>query len=622
MSKYAKIAIIFSFLLTITGCAFFNTLYNGWQAFNKGIKLEEQLSDEGKDSTEIKKATQKDYERALKKAEKAVSYYPKSVKSHDDAYFLKGRALYQMGEYSAAIPVFKYLQKHYPKSKRIPQSWLYLGMSYAELGDYDNANETYQYIIDNYPQLNSNQEILLLKADLAIKTKGQGEAVKFLEDAYKRVSDPQKKIYIIYRLAEIYYNLNMYEKALSYTTEKPKIDKSYKDLYYKVSLIEIHSFIELNQIAKAEKLIYSLLKNKYYGDKREELHYELAIVKIDERKFKEARKLLEDLVATEQKSEIVAKSWWQLSKIDIDFDNKLEDGIEDLKKVVDITSNAELKNKAQQRLEGLNLVNVYKDSLENGTPDSIDSWEVRYKLGEEYWLNSKLPDSALVQYDTILSDTSVSDSIYLKTLYAKGWILYNIKKDTTLATTIFDSLLSKYPTTVEAKDVQEMLGIPVTVMTRVDSAQAEFKQAENERIKSGLYSKKSYYMYLLTALKYKDIDSIAAKSLYAAGMDVINRAKSKNELDTVSTKVFATLCHEYPNSEQCKEASKMLDNGKVKLFTDSYDSLLVKKELAQHDTTEEISDTATYKNSYQDFQEENQDSTKAPIEIPNFKDWF
>lgn len=599
---------------TITGCAFFNALYNGWQAFNTGMKTEEEMYRNGSDTADVRQATKANYDRAIKKAEKAISYYPKSDRTHDDAFFLKGRTLYQMGAYAEAVPVFKTLQKDFPESKRIPQSWLYMGMSYAESGDYPAADETYTYIIDNFPELNKNQEIVILKADLAVKMKGKSQAIVFLEEALNNITDPARRMYIYDRLAGLYIDLKMYEKALNLLLEKPPFDKSYKDLYFTASVKQITCYGELEKYEEAEKLLLELIDSRHFVTHNAEMKLELAILYLKEKRIDEARKLLQDLVGTDKTDETVAKSWYELSGIQIDIDGKLQDGQESLEKVVEISSDNDLISKAKRRLDGLKQIKIYSDTLTQGVNDTTPEWFLRFKMGERYWLDVNLPDSALAQFETILSDTGVEDSIYVKTLYSKGWIIQELQGDSAAARPVFEQVISDYPAYEEAKEAQRMIGEPVTIMVRRDSANVRFKDAEDLRLATKGYSKDVYYSYLITALKYPEIEDVAAKSLYAAGWVVNQREGAKEEVDTAAAKIFGRLCKDYPESDQCKAVEIMLENGKVKGFVDSYTKFLEEK---GKEGDEDDSTALAIEDSISVIV-----TDTLPLVIPDFKDWF
>ena len=113
------------------GCAFLNTLYNGWVPYKKALKTEEQMLREGADSSEILAKTAVDYQRAIDKATKTIDYYPKADRAHDDAYYLRGLACLKKQDYSCATHSFLLLQNNFPESKHYPESFFWVGRAYA-----------------------------------------------------------------------------------------------------------------------------------------------------------------------------------------------------------------------------------------------------------------------------------------------------------------------------------------------------------------------------------------------------------------------------------------------------------------------------------------------------------
>jgi len=616
--KTARLTLIL-IIPIITGCAFFNALYNGWAAFDRAFATEYEMYQGGSDTADVERATESDYLRAIEKAEKAISYYPKSNRTHDDAFFLKGRALYQLEGYQEAIVAFMNLQKYYPESSRIPESWLYLGMCYAGARNYELASETYTYVIDNFPELNENQEVVILRADLAIASLGKAQAIPFLIEALERITEPEKRVYLIDRLAGIYMDLTMFGSAIEYLEQLPPFDSKFYTLYYAAEMKQALSYRELLQYEKAEAVLNEVVRNRYYAFDLYKTQYELAVLHTYQKRFDDARDILMNLTASEDRNETVAKSWYQLSLIQIDVDGELDEGEESLRKCIQITEEEDLRKRANDRLTGLEKIKLYSDSLVN-LDDSIPGWNIRFKLGERYWLDTKLPDSALIQYDLILSDSTIPDSLRAKTLYTKGWILQEIKDDTVNAAPLFEEILDSFYIYEVAKGAQAMLDLPISIMVRRDSAEARFIEAEELRLETEGYSKDVYYSYLITALKYPEIKDVAAKSLYTAGVVVNSREgvilyDDTTTVDTSAAKIFGRLCREYPESEHCFDVQKMMEEERVQGYVETY-TLFLDEQGSEPDADDS---TALVIDSTAIVVEEEE---LVPMVIPDFTGWF
>jgi TolA-binding protein len=145
-----------------------------------------------------------------------------------------------------------------------------------------------------------------------------------------------------------------------------------------------------------------------------------------------------------------------------------------LSRVLDTSA---LKNAADSlRLDSLRGRGNAK--IKNAAP--TDKWgptERVFLVGEIFLFELGHPDSAEAAFDSLLKDT-VRDSFDLKALYGKGWILQNIKKDTTAAIKAFREVVARYPSTEEAKASQKAIGEEVTQKTRQDSVHAIFQEGE------------------------------------------------------------------------------------------------------------------------------------------------
>jgi hypothetical protein len=266
--------------------------------------------------------------------------------------------------------------------------------------------------------------------------------------------------------------------------------------------------------------------------------------------------------------------WFEFAGVNIDFKGNLDSGKVQLDSALALAGDdREFRERIRKRLEGLKKIAALQAELDTADVFSkIDSAYFRYRIGEEYWLSADLPDSALIYFDHIIMSPQTQDSIRAKALYSIAYILREIKKDTTKADSIFNEIIARFPHLEAAKTAQEMLGIPVTLMTRRDSANVQFEIAEKLYFESeGGFSQEAYYAYLLTAIKFPDVKDIAAKALFAAGIMVNRRdVAGDNVVDTAVVKIFVRLCNEYPESEQCKAARAMMNVGEVQSYAAQY----------------------------------------------------
>gem|GEM_PF-2056550 len=611
--KMKKKFIVLCLALIFCGCAYVNTLYNGASAYRKAQRIKRQYERMSKDSAQIAYETSSLYKRAIGKAEKTLLEFPKSENAHDDAYFLKGISLFEIGEYLSAINAFEVLTEYYPDSKYHARALLYFVKCYFRIEDFFTAQEYLDMLLQKYPAMAHNSELVLLRADLAVHLEGKFAALENLENRLAETSDNSYKLLLIERLMAITMEIPDYEKALSYTAKMPHFDRKYSSAYYRVELRKLNCLRKLAKYDEAQKLADLMLSNSNYLYNKSEIMFEKGILLVDMGKYDEAVKVFEDIVAGVGNSKIICKAWFEYALISIDVKGELDSGAVRLEKALGLVGDdVEFRNLIVTRLNGLKKIAELKTAFEENDPfKKVDSAYYRYRIGEEFWLSAQIPDSALNYFAALIGSMQAPDSVKAKALYSRAYILKEIKKDSVSADAIFNEIINKYPNFEAAKSAQNMLGMPVTFMTRRDSANAQLAIAEKiEAQNQDAYSQEAYYAYLLCAMKYPDISDIAAKSLYVAGWIVNKRdAVRDGTVDTNVVKIFVKLCKDYPESEYCKSAKNMMEANEVKSFAAQYSSRIEK---ADSLTAAQIGGVQTVKSA----------DEKRKAVLPDFQNWI
>lgn len=537
---------------------------------------------------ELPDAIKSGYERAIKKCTKVIDVYPKRKKWHDDAVFLKAKATFYKKDYPTAIRRFKQFQKEYQNSPYIPKSYLFLGRAYLEDNYLEKAEEMFQIILEKYPQLNKNEEITVLLAEVAIKREGKSQAIRILEESLRSVKSDERKLEIILKLCALYVDLKMYDKAVSLLKKAPR-NKDFQRYLFQVDFSLLICYEKQEEYAKALSLIEKMLKNNRYIKQSPKVLLEKGIIFRAMGKIKEAIEILEEVAEGDGPNDIKGKAWFELASIYQHELGDFEKAKECYSKVGSLSTDKHLIDIAQKRIEGMDQRLAYLAKIDGredtGSKKGRDTTEktdmLLYKLGEIYWLNLAEPDSALVKFRIISSDSSADSSLVMKSLYARAWILRFLKKDTTASDSLCNAIIKKYPATIVAQKAQMDLGIPVTIKTREDSANLAFIKAER------LYFDKNDAVSAVNAFykvskHYRDLPEIASNSIYAAAWlcdNVINKNKK-------ALMLYRMLCDSFPNSPLCLNEAKP----RIKIVEDTLKVLAVSKgKKGKEDSTEKIS---------------------------------
>jgi tetratricopeptide (TPR) repeat protein len=541
----------------VTNCAYINTFYNAQIAFNNAFSEHQKFLKGRTDSTlTVPDRVMANYERAIQKSIKTMDVYPKSKKWHDDAIFLMGKASFFKGEYDDAVRRMRRLQREFPESPFVPESYLYMGKAYLENENLTKADEVFKVILEKYSYLNGNEEITLLMAQVAIRREGKSQAVELLEKTLQSITAIDKKMEIYIQIAQLYVDLRRYEKAIA-TLQKAPRKKEFPQLSFRIELILLICMIETADYTAALTAVDGLLNTKAYlkysGDlllKKGEIYKRRGLAD-------KAIAMFERITKDETGGKTVRGSaWYQMGLIYQHVKGDFSKAKECFQQAVSISPDIEIQREASDRMQAINRIAGLRDSVPGQPKEKTDTTRsaarTAYIIGESYWLSLQEPDSAIRYFARIAADTGAGNELIVKGLFAQAWILRNMKKDTVASDSIFHKIIRESPALLYVQKSQKELGLPVTVLTRRDSANIAFIKAEkayfDEKDPVGACNS-----YLKVFKDYKDIADIAAKSIYAAAW-LCDHAMTKKKVS--AQKFYAMVCEYFPESDLCKNEAK------------------------------------------------------------------
>lgn len=208
MLRAGMIVLLIGGSLHMSGCVYWNTMYNAKRHFKEA----EKQNNPELGGTRMT-ANRRLYEDAIAKAAKVVQKHPKS-KYHDDALYLIGVSYFRIDNYPKSESAFRELLAVHPKSEFLEESQLYLarcrmqsgdaqaayrtfselattarkpewraeatfqrGIYLAEIGSHDSAVAAFQQILDEYPETSRANEARVLAADQLRKLNRPTEAM-------------------------------------------------------------------------------------------------------------------------------------------------------------------------------------------------------------------------------------------------------------------------------------------------------------------------------------------------------------------------------------------------------------------------------------------------------------
>jgi tetratricopeptide (TPR) repeat protein len=546
-------AIIMAILPLMSGCVFINTFYNARIAYDRARAEHQKLLRQNPDSAIILPSNiQADYDTAISKSLKVLDLYHTKAQWQDDALFMIGRASFYKGDYEAARRRLRQLVQEQPQSVFVPEAYLYIGKSYLADENFNQAEETFIMIIERYPQLNKNEEISLLIAQISVRREGKAMAIEILEKARSRIKDGATLMQLHAQIAELYMQLKQYQKAAALLKSAPQI-RSYPELLYRIESNLAVCLLDQNKLDEALELTNRLLHDKLFSRHIADLLVNKGDILDLAGKIDAAIAAYDDVVKNHENSPRVGEALYKQAAIYQKKKNDYAKAKEYYTKALAKLTDPEMKKTAQMRLDALAELGRIKPSADSTATarDTSKAWDsLYYTRAEIFWLRLDQPDSALTYYTAIARDTAKNRDSVPKALYAAGWILRNAMLDTSASDSLFALVLSRYPASVYAKASQEAQGAKVTVLTREDSAGAAFVQAENLLLNDE-NAAAAIDAYLKVSQEYRD-QSWGAKALYAAAWlndQILEKKKTALNL-------YQMLCDSFPKSDYCRKEAQ------------------------------------------------------------------
>ncbi len=105
-----------------------------------------------------------------------------AVKDTPQEQLQVGAALYEIGDYKAAIKEFEKLLKHYPRARQAPDAQYHIGLCFEGQKALYRAFKEYQMVIDKYPFSELSAEIVQRQYDIGLKLmEGGGDRNTFIQ---------------------------------------------------------------------------------------------------------------------------------------------------------------------------------------------------------------------------------------------------------------------------------------------------------------------------------------------------------------------------------------------------------------------------------------------------------
>jgi len=554
-------SLIFMVLLFVfSSCAYFNTFYNARQYFEQAEKQRLEKAGES-----IPPGAIDAYGKVIDKSQYVIDKYPDS-KLIKEALLLIGMSRFHRKEYRIAETVFKQYVETYADD--VDQAEYWLALCKWKLGKPQPALDVLQSMLETATDKNFISSIYLSKAEINLDIDNSKLALEYLVLAAETNKDRDERGQIYYRIAELAYNAEDYEQALSANTEVVKNSTSKKRKEEaNLQIVRIHRL--LGNWDTVKDLIKSMLLDETFKTIHGDLDLELVKLYQMDGLMEEAITRIESIKEDYKNSKTSAEAYYIHGEIALyDYWN-----LDDAKKYFEwvtreyrqsiYTSTANLRakeiTKYQESLEEITTLDdqilltiAVLDSLIDDSLKSVREKEVNnsrisiashlYNLGELEAFHFKRQDSSMTHFQRIVNEFTETD-YYPKSLFALYYINFSTG-DTITAEIYSKRILDELPSSEYADYLRKALNLPVDQ----GSVQAMLRQGELEWLINPTNALTHYRNIILT-------DSQSETAARAAYFLAYNYDYTFYEPDS-ALKYYSWLHENHENSEQAL-ASKL-----------------------------------------------------------------
>jgi tetratricopeptide (TPR) repeat protein len=543
------------------GCVYFNLYYNAETSYETALKAQTKLLKNNPDSVGLPAEVEAGFRKAIDKSNKVFELYPKNKKWHDKALFLAGRAHYYLGECDKAIRSFRQMQKEFPASPLIPESYVYIGRAYLKMGNLEEAEKTFALALERYPVVNKGQEVNLFMAELAMRREGKSQAITMLEANYKAARTDDQKMELAIKIAQLYSDLKLYDKAIGYLEKSPRV-KELTDQLFRIDYLLASCYADKGEPARALTIVNAMLANKQYVSRVVLIRLKKGDILNKLNRTDEAIDVYKQVCESPAAGDAAGEAWFDLGCIYQIKKDDLKKAKECFDKAMPLLKNQDMKETATRRSKAIEALFKYRDKKAPDTSKTLAASSTDFKVGELFWLELDQPDSAYKHYCASVRDTQHAAQAP-KALYSAAWIARYALADSVKADSLFKLLIARYPANIYAQKAQAARGDTITVFTRQDSARDAFDAAEklfcaDNRPDSAALA------YVEVYKKYPDSD-FGPKSLYAAAW-INDNVLDKNR---TAKSLYEMLCDSFPSSSYCQNEARP----RLKVVADSLAAL-------------------------------------------------
>lgn len=469
------IALLLLALPMLSGCLWLNTLFNGRKALETAERSREvRFRKNPMDTVDVSPEEKALYARAIAKGSKVIELWPTDSAWHPEALILIGRSQQHLSDFDLALRSYGEIVDKHPDSKRYMPAIQGTIECFLALGRYADAAD-WMRRLDSLKIEGGPAGLAWMRAQLALGRLDTATARSELSRILDIESAPiARKAAAAWLLGNLAYAQQQWDLART-AFLRPEIQHLPYLRRFQSRLLAGLALERKGSTKEAVSELRGMISDGRFSRSLADILVELGRIEFDHGWYSEGLKDLAQLETLLDPPNKVAEG---LVMAGDDARNRRVDDREALR-IYQIGAKAGGStfwgNRARELAAALSdLASLRQQKL------SDTSWtRWNFDLAELYLLRLGGRDSARAAYRRVLSDTAAKPVQKARASYALAWISDDERGDTAaFDPTGWLEVAKAWPGTRFAKIAQKNAGVLVTTVTREDSAELAYTEAE------------------------------------------------------------------------------------------------------------------------------------------------
>jgi TolA-binding protein len=431
-------------VVTLAGCAKFNTYYNAKKAFDEAERLREDQIKKGEDVSKPSGTQKTSYENAYKKAQKILDEYPGHALT-DDALFLQAKASQRLNNYRNSILKLNLLFTNFPQTPYMEEALFLQGVNYLMVGEAQRSRDTLDSLEKQYPKSRFQAQALRTSGDNAYSLEAWAEA----RDAYTAYlaqhADDNDADEIGLRLATSQWKLKDYADAA--TALRTVIDRTDSaERSFNARLLLARCLTRVGDTAATDALLGPLREDAEIYSKQGNVVIADAENLLAKGDRDGAKALLEGIPTEWGARDVKAVAADMLASIYLQR-GELDEA---RKQYADAVPGGELLDDVDESKRLLKTIQDYL-AAENALPDAAPEKAARLRLLQANALlfGFERPRAALDLYAAVAADSAADSTVAARALYG-AMVVYDQLALPDSSTLYANLLTTRYPESAQA----------------------------------------------------------------------------------------------------------------------------------------------------------------------------